>query len=125
MNAPDIEEPLFDMQLIIDEVIRDQSPLLRHLHAVGKFDIHAPENGLYLPVQQELASKLGCSRYVRDLPEVYVEGMLGKLAEIEASADGQAALRGDPDATLRALQAVVLLRDTVTIGIINGDLMLA
>ncbi len=38
----DQEDALFDMQLIIDDVLLKQSRLLQYLKADGRFDLNAP-----------------------------------------------------------------------------------
>lgn len=120
----DKEDALFDMQLIIDDVLVKQSHLLQYLKADGRFDLNAPLNGLYLPIARELAEKLGCSRFCSDPHPAYREGMMGRLRAIEGSADGQTAMQGDLDATERVVDAVTTLQATVKAAIINGDLML-
>ncbi|WP_386342040.1 hypothetical protein O4D10_02145 [Xanthomonas citri pv. citri] len=119
------DDALFDLQLIIDPVIRDQSALLRHLEDRGFFEIDAPINGLYLPVDQELATKLGCSRYSSDPLPSYREGMLQELLKIELSPDGQSTMHGDASATPSVVEAVWQLQATIKVALTNGDLILA
>lgn len=57
--------------------------------------------------------------------DAYTQGMLQQLAAIEASPDGQGALEGDLGSTVRAVEAVRMLQDTVKVALINGDLVLA
>jgi len=125
MAANEDNDGLFDLQLIIDPTIFSQSGLLQQLHAVGEFEINVPQNRLYLPLDRELAAKLGCSQYAAKPLESYTMGMVELLSMIELSPDGQGAMRGDPAATARALEAVLRLRDTVKVALINGDLVLA
>lgn len=119
------DDPLFDLQLIIDPAILDHSALLRHLEGMGLFDMNASNNGLYLPVDQELAAKLGCSRYSSDPVPAYREGMLQELLKIELSPDGQLLMQGDQAAIPRVVDAVSRLQDLITVALINGDLVLA
>ncbi len=51
--------------------------------------------------------------------------MLQQLAAIEASPDGQGALRGDLGSTVRAVEGITLLQYTVKVALINGDLVMA
>ncbi|WP_237650115.1 MULTISPECIES: hypothetical protein [Xanthomonas] len=120
------DDALFDLQLIIDPVIRDQSALLRHLEGRGLFEIDAPINGLYLPIDQAFATKLGCSRYSSDPLPSYREGMLQELLKIELSPDGQSTMHGgDASATPRVVEAVWQLQATIKVALTNGDLILA
>ena len=119
------DDALFDLQLIIDPVIRDQSALLRHLEGRGLFEIDAAINRLYLPIDQEFATKLGCSRYSSDPLPSYREGMLQELLKIELSPDGQSTMHGDASATPRVVEAVWQLQATIKVALTNGDLMLA
>lgn len=118
------DDPLFDLQLIIDPVTRDQSALLRHLEGMGLFDINASANGLYLPVDQEFAENLGCSRYSSDPLPAYREGMLQELLKIERSPDGQLLMQGDQTAIPRVVEAVSNLQALIAVALINGDLVL-
>lgn len=125
MNGIDENDALFDSQLIIGPTILAGSPLLRHLHAAGEFDINAPENLLYLPIDQAFADKLGCSRYAKEPIEPYTQGMLQQLSALEVPPDGRGALEGDLGSTVRAVHAIRQLQDTVKVALINGDLVLA
>lgn len=125
MNDTDEADALFDSQLIIGPTILAGSRLLRHLQATGEFDINAPTNWLYLPIDQAFADKLGCSRYAREPIEAYTQGMLQQLSALEASPDGQGALEGDLGSTVRAVNTIRQLQDTVKVALINGDLFLA
>ncbi|MCC4606000.1 hypothetical protein HG421_10070 [Xanthomonas campestris pv. badrii] len=119
------DHALFSLQRIIDCVIRDRSRLLVYLEGQGVFTIDAPDNGLYLPNDQAFAKELGCACYCSDPHPSYVEGMLGELQRIEVSADGQAAMQGDPLACRRVVEAVGYLQATIKVALINGDLILA
>lgn len=125
MNDIEEADALFDAQLIIGPTILSGSPLLSHLHAAGEFDISAPENWLYLPIEQAFADKLGCSRYAKEPIDSYTQGMLQQMSALEASPDGQGALQGDLGSTVRAVNAIRQLQDTVKVALINGDLALA
>ncbi len=125
MAAVEDNDALFDSQLIIGPSIVAGSNLLRHLQAAGEFDINSAHNWLYLPIEQAFADELGCARYVQEPIDAYSQGMLQQLAAIEASPDGQGALEGDLGSTVRAVEAVRMLQDTVKVALINGDLVLA
>ena len=125
MAAIENNDALFDSQLIIGPSILAGSTLLRHLQAAGEFDINSPSNWLYPPIEQEFADKLGCSRYVSEPVDAYTQGMLKQLSAIETSPDGQGALGGDLGSTVRAVEAIRTLQDTVRVALVNGDLMLA
>ncbi|MBN6100574.1 hypothetical protein JR064_00135 [Xanthomonas sp. CFBP 8703] len=106
----------------IEQQTLKNSELLAKLQEVGKFHIHASENRLFLPASPQLADALGVTPHSGGPLAEYQKGMLERLNRIQSTRDGQAALMGDPDAIDRVAQRVEQLRDTVKVGLINGDL---
>ncbi|OBU53750.1 XVIPCD domain-containing protein [Stenotrophomonas maltophilia] len=106
----------------IEQQTLKNSELLDELQRAGRFDIHAPENRLFLPASPQFAHAIGITPHSGGPLRAYQDGMLEHLRNIEVSRDGKAALRGDPDALDRVVQRVEQLRDTVKVGLINGDL---
>ncbi|EPG2417759.1 MULTISPECIES: XVIPCD domain-containing protein [Stenotrophomonas maltophilia group] len=80
------------------------------------------ENLLYMPADKRLAAAMGVSPHGGGPIKDYQNGITFSLEMIEASPDGQAALRGDVAAMQRVAAQVNGLRDTMTIGLVNGDL---
>lgn len=80
------------------------------------------ENLLYMPADKRLAAAMGVSPHGGGPIKDYQNGITFSLELIEASPDGQAALRGDVAAMQRVAAQVNGLRDTMTIGLVNGDL---
>ncbi|CAD0331345.1 hypothetical protein LN451_06220 [Xanthomonas hortorum pv. gardneri] len=113
---------LFQDHHNIEHQTLKNSELLDELQRVGKFDIHAPENRLFLPANPAFAQTMGITPHSGGPLSEYQYGMLSQLRLIERSRDGQAMLEGDPTAMDRVVQRVEHLRDTVKVGLINGDL---
>ncbi|MXV05907.1 XVIPCD domain-containing protein [Xanthomonas sp. LMG 9002] len=113
---------LFQDHHNIEQQTLKNSELLAKLQEVGKFHIHASENRLFLPASPQLADALGVTPHSGGPLADYQKGMLERLSRIQSTRDGQAALMGDPDAIDRVAQRVEKLRDTVKVGLINGDL---
>ncbi|XQA60699.1 XVIPCD domain-containing protein [Xanthomonas sacchari] len=113
---------LFQDHHNIEQQTLKNSELLAKLQEVGKFHIHAPENRLFLPASPQLADALGVTPHSGGPLAEYQKGMLERLNRIQSTRDGQAALMGDPDAMDRVAKRVEQLRDTVKVGLINGDL---
>ncbi|WP_164074616.1 XVIPCD domain-containing protein [Stenotrophomonas maltophilia] len=80
------------------------------------------ENLLYMPADKRLAAVMGVSPHGGGPIKDYQTGITLSLEQIEASSDGQAALRGDAAAMERVAARVNGLRDTMAIGLANGDL---
>lgn len=106
----------------IEQQTLKNSALLAKLEQVGKFDIHAPENRLFLPAHPQFAHVLGITPHSGGPFGAYQDGMLDRLGYLQRTRDGQAALEGDPAAIDRVAKRVEQLRDTVKVGLINGDL---
>jgi hypothetical protein len=113
---------LFQDHHNVEQQTLKNSELLAKLQSAGKFHIHAPENRLFLPASPELAQELGVTPHSGGPLAEYQNGMLERLNRIQSTQDGRAALRGDPDAMDRVAKRVEQLRDTVKVGLINGDL---
>ncbi|MEN9197251.1 hypothetical protein WH212_24040, partial [Xanthomonas perforans] len=106
----------------IEQQTLKNSELLDELQRAGKFDIHAQENRLFLPANPTFAQTMGITPHSGGPLGAYQYGLLDHLEDIYASRDGQAMLEGDPAAMDRVVQRVERLRDTVKVGLINGDL---
>lgn len=106
----------------IEQQTLKNSALLAKLQQLGRFDIHAPENRLFLPVNPQFADTLGVTPHNGGPLGAYQKGMLERLDDLARTRDGRAALEGDPAAMDRIVHRVEQLRDTVKVGLINGDL---
>ncbi len=113
---------LFQDHHAIEQQTLKNSELLYRLEKSGRFDIHAPENRIFLPASPDFASKLGVTPHSGGPLAAYQEGVLDRLDRIEVSRDWQAAMEGDAAATDRVIKRVEQLRDTLKAGLINGDL---
>ena len=106
----------------IEQQTLKNSELLAKLQQVGRFDIHAPENRLFLPTNPQFAHALGITPHSGGPLGAYQAGMRERLDDLQVSRVGQAALEGDPAAIEQVVKRVEQLRDTVKVGLINGDL---
>lgn len=106
----------------IEQQTLKNSELLAKLQQAGKFDIHAPENRLFLPANPQFAQALGITPHSGGPLGAYQDGMLERLDRLQETLDGQAAIEGDLAAMDRVVKRVEQLRDTVKVGLINGDL---
>ncbi|KER82154.1 XVIPCD domain-containing protein [Xanthomonas arboricola] len=113
---------LFQDHHNIEQQTLKNSELLFQLQKAGRFDIHAAENRLFLPTSPQLAQALGVTPHSGGPLAEYQRGMIRRLDIIAESRDGQAALEGDTAAMDRVAKRVEQLRDTVKVGLINGDL---
>ncbi|MCD0277674.1 hypothetical protein JWH04_01570 [Xanthomonas melonis] len=113
---------LFQDHHNIEQQTLKNSELLAKLQQAGRFDIHAPENRLFLPSDPHFADALNITPHSGGPLGAYHYGVIKNLNEIQATRDGRAALRGDPEALDRVAQRVEQLRDTIKVGLINGDL---
>jgi len=113
---------LFQDHHNIEQQTLKNSELLSQLQKAGRFDIHAAENRLFLPASPQLAQALGVTPHSGGPLAEYQRGMIRRLDIIAESRDGQAALEGDTAAIDRVAKRVEQLRDTVKVGLINGDL---
>ena len=106
----------------IEQQTLKNSQILSYLQDSGKFNIHAQENRIFLPAHPQFAHSLGVTPHSGGPLGEYQKQMLERLRRIEESIDGQDALNGDALAVDRVTKRVELLRDTVRVGLINGDL---
>jgi len=113
---------LFQDHHNIEQQTLENSELLAKLQETGRFDIHAPENRLFLPADSKFAHALDITPHSGGPLGAYQDGVIQRLDDIQATRDGRAALRGDPEALDRVAQRVEQLRDTIKVGLINGDL---
>lgn len=113
---------LFQDHHNIEQQTLKNSELLDELRRAGKFDIHAPENRLFLPASPQFAQTIGVTPHSGGPLGEYQSGILLRLERLQKTRDGRAALSGDPDAMDRIVRRVEELRDTVKVGLINGDL---
>lgn len=114
--------PHFQDHHAIEQRTLARSPLLRMLADTGHFDIHAPENRIFLPADPAFAQTLGITPHSGGPIADYQIGLLQRLRRLEQTPDGVAAFNGDAAAQTRISGRVEALRDTVRIGLINGDL---
>ncbi|MDT3530435.1 hypothetical protein ROV86_20270 [Stenotrophomonas pavanii] len=116
-NGPDFQE-----HHAMEQRTLARSPLLRMLADSGHFDIHAPENRIFLPADPAFAQTLGITPHSGGPIADYQIGLLQRLRRLEQTSDGVAAFNGDAAAQARISGRVEALRDTVRVGLINGDL---
>ncbi len=114
--------PIFQTHHGIEQQTLKTSSLLLDLAQQGKFNIHADENLILLPADRGLARDLGITAHNGGPIADYQKGLLANLRRLEETADWQAAVTGEPEATTRMVGRVELLRDTIRLGLINGDL---
>jgi len=112
---------LQDHHAIEQQTLR-HSALLAKLQEAGRFNIHAQENRLFLPANPAYADAMGITPHSGGPLGEYQNGMIRRLNEIQRTRDGKAALLNDSDALDRVMVRVEALRDTVKVGLINGDL---
>lgn len=112
---------LQDHHAIEQQTLR-HSPLLAKLQEAGRFNIHAQVNRLFLPANPAYADAMGITPHSGGPLGEYQNGMIRRLNEIQRTRDGKAALLNDSDALDRVMARVEALRDTVKVGLINGDL---
>lgn len=114
--------PHFQDHHAIEQRTLARSPLLRMLAETGHFDIHAPENRIFLPADPAFAQSLGVTPHSGGPIADYQIGLLQRLRRLEQTPDGVAAFNGDAAAQARISGRIEALRDTVRVGLINGDL---
>lgn len=114
--------PHFQDHHAIEQRTLARSPLLRILADTGHFDIHAPENRIFLPADPAFAQSLGITPHSGGPIADYQIGLLQRLRRLEQTPDGVAAFNGDAAAQARISGRVEALRDAVRVGLINGDL---
>ncbi|MDV3467771.1 AHH domain-containing protein [Stenotrophomonas sp. C3(2023)] len=114
--------PIFQDHHAIEQQTLDRSQLLKALSDTGHFDIHAPENRIFLPADRTFAQILGVTPHSGGPIADYQLGLQRRLRRLELSPDGTAAIAGDSDALARISGRVEALRDTLRVGLVNGDL---
>ena len=114
--------PIFQDHHAIEQQTLDRSPLLKAISDAGHFNIHAPDNRIFLPADPAFAQTLGITPHSGGPIADYQNGLIDRLARLEQAPDGAKALAGDPDALARIAGRVDTLRDTIRAGLINGDL---
>ncbi|MGV8960831.1 MAG: XVIPCD domain-containing protein [Stenotrophomonas sp.] len=114
--------PVFQDHHAIEQRTLERSPLLNALSEAGHFNIHAPENRIFLPADPAFAETLGVTPHSGGPIGDYQIGLQRRLRRLELTPDGSGAIAGDPEAMARVSERVETLRDTVRVGLINGDL---
>lgn len=114
--------PVFQDHHAIEQQTLGRSPLLKAISDAGHFNLHAPENRIFLPADPAFAQALGITPHSGGPIADYQNGLIDRLARLEQAPDGARALAGDPDALARIAGRVDTLRDTIRAGLINGDL---
>ncbi|MCE4343448.1 AHH domain-containing protein [Xanthomonas hortorum pv. vitians] len=112
--------PVFQDHHAIEQQTLDRSPLLKALSNAWHFDIHAPENRLFLPSDPAFAQTLGITPHRGGPISDYQVELRQRLWRLEQTPDGVGALAGDADALERIAGRVETLRDTVRVGLIRG-----
>lgn len=114
--------PVFQDHHAVEQQTLERSPLLKALSDAGRFDIHAPENRIFLPADPAFAQTLGVTPHSGGPIPDYQNGLTDRLARLETTPDWAKAKAGDADAMDRIVGRVETLRDTVRVGLIRGDL---
>lgn len=116
------DRPILQDHHVIEQQTFRNDPLLRVLAKAKLIEKDAFENRLYMPADRELAHAMRISPHSGGPIADYQDGIGFELRRLQFSRDGQEALRGDPAALQRVAAQVKDLRDTMTVGLVNGDL---
>ncbi|WP_164137729.1 XVIPCD domain-containing protein [Stenotrophomonas maltophilia] len=116
------DRPILQDHHVIEQQTFRNDPLLRVLARAKLIEKDAFENRLYMPADRELAQAMWISPHSGGPIADYQDGIGFELRRLQFSRDGQEALRGDPAALQRVAAQVKDLRDTMTVGLVNGDL---
>ena len=116
------DRPILQDHHVIEQQTFRNDPLLRVLAKSKLIEKDAFENRLYMPADRELAQAMRISPHSGGPIADYQDGIGFELRQLQFSRDGQEALRGDPAALRRVAAQVKDLRDTMTVGLVNGDL---
>ncbi|MBN4958838.1 hypothetical protein JY411_10495 [Stenotrophomonas maltophilia] len=116
------DRPILQDHHVIEQQTFRNDPLLRVLAKAKLIEKDAFENRLYMPADRELAQAMRISPHSGGPIADYQDGIGFELRQLRFSRDGQEALRGDPAALQRLAAQVKDLRDTMTVGLVNGDL---
>ncbi len=114
--------PILQKHHVLEQQTFNNNDFLQALVDAELVEKDVFENLLYMPADKRLAAAMGVSPHGGGPIKDYQNGITFSLELIEASPDGQAALRGDVAAMQRVAAQVNGLRDTMTIGLVNGDL---
>lgn len=114
--------PIFQDHHVIEQQTFRNSDLLKALEKSGLVEKDAFENRINMPADPQLAHAMGVSPHSGGPIKEYQRGIAVQLEKLAETADGQAALDQDVDAMRRIAARVNHLRDTMTVGLINGDL---
>lgn len=114
--------PILQKHHVLEQQTFNNNDFLQALVEAELVEKDVFENLLYMPADKKLAAAMGVSPHGGGPIKDYQNGITFSLELIEASPDGQAALRGDVAAMQRVAAQVNGLRDTMTIGLVNGDL---
>lgn len=114
--------PILQKHHVLEQQTFNNNDFLQALVDAELVEKDVFENLLYMPADKRLAAAMGVSPHGGGPIKDYQNGITFSLEMIEASPDGQAALRGDVAAMQRVAAKVNGLRDTMTIGLVNGDL---
>lgn len=114
--------PILQDHHILEQRTFYNNDLLQALVEVDLIDKDAFENRIYMPADRELAQALGISPHSGGPIGDYQDGIGLQLERLAATPEGRAALGGDPEALERVAARVNDLRDTMKVGLVNGDL---
>lgn len=116
------KSPILQKHHVLEQQTFKNNDFLQALVEAELVEKDVFENLLYMPADKRLAAVMGVSPHGGGPIKDYQTGITLSLEQIEASSDGQAALRGDAAAMERVAARVNGLRDTMAIGLANGDL---
>ena len=114
--------PILRDHHVLEQQTFRNNELLKVLEKAGLVGKDAVENRIFMPADRQLAHALGVSPHSGGPIGDYQDGIDFRLAKLAQSTDGQAALDRDAEALKRIANRVNHLRDTMTIGLVNGDL---
>lgn len=113
---------LFQDHHVLEQQAFRNNELLQALVEAGLVEKDAFANRINMPSDRILAQGLGISPHNGGPIRDYNQGTALRLNALAASRDGIAALDGDPQAMERVANKVHQLRDTMKLGLVNGDL---
>ncbi len=76
--------PVFQDHHAVEQQTLQRSPLLKALSDTGRFDIHAPENRIFLPADPAFAQTLGVTPHSGGPIADYQNGLIDRLARLDA-----------------------------------------
>lgn len=113
---------LFQDHHVLEQQAFRNNELLQALVEAGLVEKDAFANRINMPSDRILAQGLGISPHNGGPIRDYNQGTALRLNALAASRDGIAALDGDPQAMERVAVKVHHLRDSMKLGLVNGDL---